>query len=153
MGLHRGHARLSRNTIDLAFADGTYTFALPLPRIDELQRKTGVGIGALFARVLKGCGRVGDDIVHAPAMAEFYALDLVETIRQGLIGGNKGLVDGKDITVSPALAQRLLDNYVLCQPLSDAWSIAASILGATIVGYDAPGTVKKKAQKPATTDS
>jgi hypothetical protein len=127
------------NTIDLEFADGVYTFALPLERIDELQRKTGAGIGALFARTIKGANRIGDDIILAPGQAEFYALDIIETVRQGLIGGRKGVVDGKEIDVSPALAQRLVANYVLNQPLSAAWSLAVSILGAVIVGYDPPG--------------
>lgn len=126
------------NTIDLDFADGCYTFALPLARIDELQRKTGVGIGALFARVIKGCHQVSGEIIMAPATAEFYALDLIETLRQGLIGGNHGLVNEAEITVSPALAEQLIKNYVLDRPLSDAWSLAASILGAVIVGYDPP---------------
>lgn len=130
---------MSQNTIEMAFADGEYTFALPLERIDELQRKTGAGIGKLFGRVLKGVMRSGDDITLNPTTAEFYALDLIETVRQGLIGGGKGMVDGAEIKVTPALAQRLVANYVLNRPLSDAWSLAASILGAAVVGYDPPG--------------
>lgn len=142
------------NTIEIDFADGSYVFALPLAQIDELQRKTGTGIGAIFARVIKGANRVGEDIVLAPASAEFYALDLIETIRQGLIGGRKGVVDEKEIEVTPALAKRLVDNYVLNQPLSAAWSLAVSILGAVIVGYDPPGEAgppKKAATENATT--
>lgn len=129
---------MSRNRIDIDFADGVYTFALPLVRIDELQRKTGVGIGALFARVLRGCTQIGDEIVMAPGQAEFYAIDLVETIRQGLIGGGTATVDGAEIKVTPGLAERLIQNYVLDRPLSDSWSMAASILGAVIVGYSPP---------------
>ena len=136
---------MPRNTIELEFADGKYLFALPLPRIDELQRKTGVGIGALFARVLKGCAQVGDDIVQAPSHAEFHALDLIETIRQGLIGGGRGEVDGAEVKVTPVLAQRLIDNYVNCEPLAEAWAVAAAVLGAAVVGYDEP---KKKADNP-----
>lgn len=137
------------NSIELAFADGVYNFALPLERIDELQRKCGIGIGGLFARVIKGANRMGDDIVLAPAQAEFYAIDVVETIRQGLIGGGRGTVDGVEVKVSPPVAARLVTNYVLNQPLSDAWSLAVSILGAVIVGYDPP---KKDApdDEPAT---
>ena len=127
------------NSIDLDFADGSYHFALPLERIDELQRKTGTGIGALFARTIKGANRIGDDIVLAPASAEFYALDLIETVRQGLIGGGYGIVDGAEVKVTPATAQRLVANYILNQPLSAAWELAVSILGATIVGFDPPG--------------
>lgn len=129
---------MSGNSIELEFADGLYTFALPAPRMDELQTKCGIGIGGLFARVLKGCARIGDDIVLAPGEAEFYRVDIVETIRQGLIGGNQGIVDEAEIKVSPALANRLVDNYVLNRPLADSWSLAASILGAVIVGYDPP---------------
>ncbi len=136
---------MSRNTVDLDFADGRYTFALPLARIDELQRKTGVGIGALFARVLKGCHQVGAEIVIAPGHGEFYALDLIETIRQGLIGGNHGVVNGAEVKVTPTLVNSLIQNYVLEHPLSDSWSLAASILGAVIVGYDPP-----KKDEPAT---
>lgn len=136
------------NNIDLDFADGSYNFALPLERIDELQRKTGSGIGAIFARVIKGANRIGDDIVLAPGSAEFYALDLIETIRQGLIGGGRGTVDGAEIKVTAPIAQRLVTNYVLNQPLSDAWSLAVSILGAVIVGYDPPGE-DVPAEKPA----
>lgn len=126
------------NSIELKFADGTYLFALPLAQINELQRKTGTGIGGLFARVLKGCSRLGSEIVLAPGQAEFYALDLIETIRQGLIGGNRGTVNGEEIKVTPPLAEQLIQGYVLSRPLSDSWSIAASVLGACIVGYDPP---------------
>lgn len=139
---------MSRNTIDLEFADGNYMFALPLPRIDELQQKcfagSGVqsGIGQIFARVLKGCAPVVTDegigIAINPNLAEFYATDIVETIRQGLIGGGAGVVDGTEVKVTPALANRLIENYVLAKPLGDSWSLAASILGACILGYDPP---------------
>ncbi len=139
------------NSIDLQFADGLYTFALPLERIDELQRKAGAGIGKLFARVIKGANRIGDDIVLAPANAEFYALDLIETVRQGLIGGGKGVVDGAEVKVTPALAQRLVANYVLNQPLSSAWELAVSILGAVIVGYDPPGEAEPGSSPAETT--
>jgi hypothetical protein len=133
-----------QNRIELDFADGSYLFALPLTRIEELQRKTGVGIGALFARVLKGCVRVGDEVILAPTHAEFFALDLVETIRQGLIGGGTGVVNGEEIKVTPALAEQLIRNYVLDRPLNESWAIASSVLGACIVGYEPAD--KKKAE-------
>jgi hypothetical protein len=126
------------NSIELEFGDGTYLFALPLAQISELQRKCGIGIGGLFNRVLKGCNRLGDDIILAPGQAEFYALDLIETIRHALIGGGKGTVNGEEVKVTPIMASRLIDAYVLTRPLSDSWSIAASVLGACIVGYTPP---------------
>lgn len=137
------------NSIDLEFADGEYTFALPLAQIDELQRKCDAGIGAIFARVMKGAGRSGEDITLHPAMAEFYAVDLVEVIRQGLIGGKRGMVDGKEVAVSPPFARRLVDNYVLNQPLIRAWEIAFVILSAVIVGYSPPETPGKKGSAAA----
>ncbi len=124
------------NTIELEFADGLYKFALPLARIEELQRKTGVGIGELFGRVMAGCIRVQDDVILAPSAAKFHVIDLVETIRQGLIGGNHGVVNEAEIAVSATVANRLIDGYVLTAPLTDSWSIAASVLGACIVGYE-----------------
>ncbi len=145
-----------QNKIDIVFADGLYTFALPLARINELERKvaagtgTPAGIGSIFARVLKGCARVGDDMVQAPALAEFYAIDLIETIRQGLIGGNHGVVNEQDITVSPALADRLITSYVMERPLTESWATAASVLATCIVGYEPPAD-KKKAEPPAKT--
>jgi len=133
-------------SIELEFADGSYTFALPLARINELQTKTGLGIGGLFNRVLKGVARIGNQVVLAPAAAEFHVADVIETVRQGLIGGGRGIVDGQEIEVTPAVADRLVKNYALERPLTDAWSIAASVLGACIVGYDPPK--KKDPPKP-----
>lgn len=154
---------MTGNTIELEFGDGSYTFALPISQINELQRKCGVGIGGLFARVLKGCVQIGDDIVLAPAQAEFYALDIIETMRHGLIGGGKGMVNDEEVKVTPMIATRLIDTYVMGRPLSESWSLAASVLGAVIVGYDppkkdepaeerAPETPTTKATEPSTTD-
>ncbi|MGJ0508933.1 MAG: gene transfer agent family protein [Methylocystis sp.] len=127
-----------QNSIDLKFADGDYTFALPLKQINELQRKTDIGIGGLLKRVMNGCAVVEGQIFGNPMLAEFYALDIIETIRQGLIGGNRGVVNGDEIEVSPVLAAKLIDAYVLSQPLSQSWNIAAAILGAAVIGYDPP---------------
>lgn len=131
------------NTIDLAFADGSYTFALPLARINELERKCGangepIGIGKIFARVLAGMVAAGGDVVLVPSKAEYFAIDLVETIRQGLIGGGKGVVNGEPVKVTPYLAEQLINGYVLDRPLTDSWSMAGSILGACVLGYDPP---------------
>lgn len=139
MGLDDGHPGLMNTTIDLEFADGEYTFALPLAQIDELQRKTGAGIGELFARVVKGASQIGEEVILAPGSAQFYAHDLIETVRQGLIGGKKGMVDGIEVKVSPALANKLIATYVLNEPLVKAWELAVSILGACIMGYSPPG--------------
>jgi hypothetical protein len=136
---------VARNTIDLEFADGSYTFALPLPQIDELQRKCREasgepsGIGTIFKRVMTGQVQLENGgVVLVPGSADFYILDVVETIRQGLIGGGVGTVDEQEVKVTPALANRLIQNYVLTKPLMDSWSLAASILVAVVMGYDPP---------------
>jgi hypothetical protein len=153
---------MSRNTIDLEFADGVYTFALPLPQIAELQRKCDAGIGALYARVVKGCVLVDGQWHLNPGTAEFYALDVIETIRHGLIGGAKGVVNGEEVNVTPLIANRLIDSYVMGQPFVDGWKTAATMLGVCILGYDppkkgepddAPAPVKKRAKKASSTTS
>lgn len=126
------------NTIELEFGDGSYLFALPLVQINELQRKTGIGIGGLYARVMKGIQLIDGKTVLLPGLAEFYALDVIETIRHGLIGGEKGTVNGEEVKVAPALANRLVDTYVLGRPLSESWNVAAAVLIASIVGYSPP---------------
>jgi hypothetical protein len=133
---------MNRNTIELEFGDGQYLFALPLPQIAELQRKTDAGIGGLYARVVRGCipdpkSETGEWVLN-PSTAEFYALDLIETVRHALIGGGKGTVNGEEIKVTPIIANRLVDTYVLGAPLIEAWKVAASVLGVCVLGYDPP---------------
>lgn len=136
---------MANNFIDLNFADGTYRFALGLAQIDEIQRKTGVGIGRIYARCLSGVTRVNDDIVLSPSHAEFYAHDLKHVIVQGLIGGNSGEVDKKEIKVDDRLANRLFENYLANKPIADWWELAISVLSACIVGFTPPETGKKDA--------
>lgn len=133
------------NSIELEFGDGQYLFALPLVQINELQRKCGVGIGGLYARVCKGCLLVEGEWLLNPGMAEFFALDLVETIRHGLIGGAKGTVSGEEVKVTPILANQLVEAYVLGRPLIEAWKTATTVLGTCILGYAPP----KKAEPAA----
>jgi len=143
------------SSIDLDFADGTYTFALPVPQIEELQRKCAIGIGGLYGRVMQGHILVGDRIVHAPTQAQFHILDIVETIRHGLIGGGKGMVNDTEVKVSPQLANKLVQSYVMDRRLTDSWAIAAAILGACVLGYDPPKKAepaKKPAAKTQTAD-
>jgi len=135
--------------IDLAFGDGTYTFRLPLPYIAELQRKTGVGIGALFARVL--AGRYADRDGHAfgsPLEAQYGLADVIEPIRYGLMGGGGGIVAGLPVEVKPQDANRLVETYCYpARPISEAWDLAVAILMACIEGYDEPDA-KKKPEEP-----
>lgn len=145
--------------IDLAFADGTYTFALGLAQIHELQTKCKIGIGGLYARVLQG--RLTEDVtIGHPAYAAYHLEDLVETVRQGLIGGGVGMADGKEVKVGALRANELVERYLLPMPLTEQWELAAAILFAKIEGYTPPvvaGEDKKKAapsrrKKPTKTD-
>lgn len=138
--------------IHLPFADGTYKFALGLEQINELQTKCGVGIGGLYARVL--AGRVQGDIETGhPGFAAYYQADLIETARQGLIGGGEGLVDGQEVKVGSLRANELVERYFIPLPLMEQWKLAASILFAKVEGYvpEDPAPLapdKKKARPP-----
>lgn len=129
---------MAQTHIDLPFADGVYRFKLNLPQIDELQAKCGGGILEIFARVMAGGTSVGDEIILSPAAGKARLEDLVETIRQGLIGGNQGSVLEKTITVSPMDADRLLKNYLTDRPLMEVWEMAFSIMGACVMGFTPP---------------
>ena len=133
--------------INLYFADGEYRFALGLAQIHELQTKCGAGIGAIYARVL--AGRVPDNpkIGH-PMYAAYDQRDLTETVRQALIGGGEGMVDGQPVKVTALRANELVDRYLHPMPLARQWDLAAAILYAKIEGYQpAEEEAKKKAPR------
>lgn len=104
---------MSETAITLAFGNGEYAFRLGLAQIAEIQNRTGAGIGAVYARLLKGRYILGNgDSYGNPGEAEFFLADIIETIRQGLIGGGSGVADGLPITVTHGFGigrrQRLL---------------------------------------------
>ncbi|MFC3711265.1 GTA-gp10 family protein [Sphingoaurantiacus capsulatus] len=142
---------MAQTFIDLPFADGTYSFRLGLAQINELQVKCGVGIGGLYARLLRGRYVVDTLSLGLTTEAEFHLADVIEPIRQGLIGGRRGEVDGAAVEVSSIVAGRLVENYVcgrdgeLRVPLREAWNLAVAILGSLIEGY----TPKKAEPAPA----
>ncbi|GGA78031.1 hypothetical protein GCM10011491_01520 [Brucella endophytica] len=85
------------------FGDGEKTFALTTEMIHELERKTGVGIAALYGRFMR---------------QDFHFADMVEIIRTGLIGGG----------TSPAEAQVLVDTYAKPRPIMEIFPLAFDIL-------------------------
>lgn len=132
-------------TIDLEFADGEFTFALPLPQISELQEKAGTGIGELGGRLMEGVlprvnaeGELEYDYVLP--LAKFHVLDIVETIRLGLIGGGKGVVNGEEVEVSAVKARQMVDRYVTppAAPLIEGWKLALAIVLGCLKGFDPP---------------
>ena len=131
-----------QTSIDLPFADGTYTFRLGLAQINELQTKCGIGIGGLYARLLRGRYVIDTVSLGLTTEAEFHLADVIEPIRQGLIGGKRGEVDGTPVEVSSIAAARLIENYLcakdgtLLVPLREAWNLAVAVVAALIEGYE-----------------
>lgn len=96
------------------FGDAERTFAFPTRElVEELERKTGTGIGTLCIRVLEG---------------HFRHVELVEAIRLALIGGG----------TSPEEAAKLVAAYVVGRPLAESHKLAAAILGRLYAGEPAP---------------
>lgn len=143
---------MPQNHIELHFGDGDYLFRLTLSGIQAIQEKCGnCGIGAVWQRLaasrfnyVKDDGeQVGFGVAEAAA---FKIEDIIEPIRQGLIGGGMGTVDGVPVAVTPLLANKLVQTYVIDRPLSEAWSVAFAVISALIEGYDPPK--KKEPRKP-----
>lgn len=116
--------------IDLPFADGRYSFKLPIRRIVEIEEKTGP-IDLVKHRLMHGGWSIHD---------------VVETIRQGLIGGGKGEVNGQPIEVTALRANSLIENYVDGHAIAEHHITAKAIIAALYVGYAPAQEAKKKAQ-------
>jgi hypothetical protein len=117
-----------QTALTLPFADGTYLFRLPIKRIVEIEGKAGP-IDAVRHRLMNG---------------GFSIHDVVETIRQGLIGGGKGEVDGRPVEVTALRANSLIENYVDTGKLAEHRLTARAIIVALFVGYDLAQEDKKK---------
>ena len=87
------------------FGDSVRTFTLTDTIIEELQHKTGLGIGALFLRM---------------SSSQFRVADIVEVIRLGLVGGG----------TNPQEAQRLVTAYAKDRPFDETFPLALDILDA-----------------------
>ncbi len=84
-------------------------FHLTDPMIRELERVSGVGIGALYQRA------VG---------MTFQLKDVSETIRLGLIGGG----------TEPKEAAQIVETYVHNRPMSETYPLALDVLDARWIG-------------------
>lgn len=102
--------------IELTWADGDYTFRLPLERIDELETKTEMSVFVLYASMASKIPL---------ARAKHYS----ETIRLGLIGGG----------MDPVKALTLVRRYVEERPLHESVAVAEAILRAAIERVHSPG--------------
>jgi hypothetical protein len=103
----------------------------------------------IYARVIQG--RLSEDInVGHPGFAAFHVEDLVETVRQGLIGGGLGFVDGQEVKVGAFRANELVERYLMPLPLAEQWNLAAAILYAKVEGFEPPEDKKKEPDPPVT---
>lgn len=109
------------------FGDSEYAFALPTPLIEQLERKAGHGIGAIFRRV---------------QAQEFSVREVAEVIRFGLIGGGTDPVD----------ANALVKTYVEQWPLADNVELAHNILFARFFGFGLSGIPQDEPDQPAPED-
>lgn len=118
-----------KTEIELPFADGTYLFRLPIKRIIEIEEKAGP-IDLVKHRLMHGGWSIHD---------------VVETLRQGLIGGAKGEVNGKAIDVTALRANSLIENYVDGHALAEHHLTAKAVIASLYVGYPQAQQAKKKA--------
>ena len=137
--------------IDLPWGDGIYTFRLPLPQIGELQAKAKTGVGTLYAKLLRGRylrkGLKGVENFGDPSQADYSFEEVYHTVKQALIGGKHGFVDGEDVEVSPQRALELMELYAYpARPMQELWDLAVAILTVTCEGWDDGSSpdVKKK---------
>lgn len=124
--------------LTLDWADGSYNFKLPWAACAEIERKSDAGIQAIYERVMIG---------------QAHLADVVEVIRQGLLGGAGGTVDGQQVDCKPHVVSALLDRYVTGpdrRPFTENWNLAKAILHAFMVGYAPAQAVgsKKKTDSP-----
>ena len=94
------------------FGDGEKTFALTDIQINELERKTGSGIGSLYQQFVS---------------AQFRYADALEVIRLGLIGGG----------TAPQEASDLIDAYAKPTPIVKIFGLAFDILENRWSGQEA----------------
>jgi len=112
-----------QQSIPLPFGDGEYQFRLSWAGASEIERKSNATILVIFDRVMNGQASLSD---------------IVETIRQGLIGGEGGVVDASPVDTPPHVVNSLLERYVTGperEPLADSLSITRAVLSAFVVGY------------------
>jgi Phage tail tube protein, GTA-gp10 len=126
------------NQIDLAFGDGEYTFRLPFAACAEIERKADATISQVYSQLMLG---------------EPSAVAVVEVIRQGLIGGKMGYVDGQVVETKPHIVNALLDRYVTGderQPFIQSCNLAQVIMHGFMMGYD---DKKKEPTEPVMSES
>lgn len=140
------------NHRDIEFGDGTYTFRLRMREILAIEEKCRARIGAVHRHVLQGWYAPQDGAPFAnPLQGDYGVLEIIEICRQGLIGGGRGFVDGREIEVGDHLATHLVRTYLEPDngnPLSKAWELAVVILQTALNGYE-PKVAEAQKKSPA----
>lgn len=101
------------------FGNGEYVFHLKHPQMRELEDMNGVGIGAIYRRM---------------ATSAYYASDIVQILRLGLVGGGSGEVMGEEVKVTDRIAHDLVNRYQEGMTMTDKWSIAMACIAAAMIG-------------------
>ena len=105
-------SKLTPPTLKTFFGDAERTFALTPVLIEELERTTGAGIGAIAKRLFSG---------------QFNYADMLQTIRLALIGGGE----------RPQVAASLTEVYAAHRPINEVLPLAVAILETAFFGKTA----------------
>lgn len=148
--------------VDLPCFDGVYHYDVSYDAILEIEEKCKDGIGAIARRTFAGAIGYKEDEVF-PHLAEYRFTELWHIIKQALLAGGKGWVDGKEVKVDTWRADTLMARYIASKGddrmiLTEVWRLALSIIGARrdgispLQGFAPPGNVAA-GESPATRTS
>lgn len=132
------------------FADGTYRFWLPLPRVIAAEREMGRdgaprSVLALFYDLGESLGSALGEMVLAGSM-DARISECQTVIRNALIGGNEALIDGETSVVGESQARELVATYCYpARPMMHDIGLAWQILHAAVYGINTSGSKKKDA--------
>jgi len=135
----------------IPFGDGEYTVMLGMGQVLAIEEKCSARIGAVYAHVMAGRYAKDGAAFGYGLQADFGMAEVIEICRQGLIGGAKGFVDDREITVGDHLATHLVRTYLHPEngnPLTKAWDMATVIMDLCVSGYEpAVRSAQKKRQR------
>lgn len=138
--------------IDLPFAGGVFTFKLGLEQVAQLEKACDAGLGAIHARTGKGRYGYGVDEV-LPEDATYRFSELVEIIKQALIGGDHGIVNEKRVharhTAMDLIRAHVTNASTGRMRVMETWALAFQIIDALVIGHVPPGEADAGAS-PAT---
>lgn len=128
-------------SITVQHFDGDYSLHLCADGVALIERTAGVGVIGLYRQLTAARYR---DANKREAFAVTAPVGVVrEIVRQALLGGNGGRVEGRFVMVMPDTADALLDHYCAGQeadPVSALCTLAIAALHALIFGFHVDGT-------------